>query len=257
MYKWLKAFFYELWTHYLTYAVVGLVSATLAFSSALLLDQQRQLKSRISDESDKLIWMVFLEEGTKRLEIEQAINNTVGIKSVRFISKDKALEIMQKDRKLAQEIVLIGRNPFPESFEVNFDKNVLRSDFLARFTEKIASLSGVEEIVYDIEKAKHMDWLKKRSSQLDLAVYLVYSVGILLIILLLGRVLFFPKSMPSLMMIIATCAICGVCSVTGCWVAVIFVSNLLLKSVAVGLGGGVCLGLAQLKITNNQTGNNQ
>jgi cell division transport system permease protein len=99
-------------------------------------------------ESDLEI-MVFVEDSLDKSDLqdlEQEIKNIVGVKTVKFISKDQALADLQakfndKEYDLKETV---GNNPLPNSFEVKA-KN---PNDVTRIAKQIFKLEGVYKVNY-------------------------------------------------------------------------------------------------------------
>jgi cell division transport system permease protein len=74
---------------------------------------------------DRVVADVYLKDGATaadRTEVRQALEGTAGVKSVDYISKQKALEELgQKVNDVQDKIQLLGTNPLPSLFRVTPD----------------------------------------------------------------------------------------------------------------------------------------
>lgn len=95
--------------------------------------------------------MVYLESGTseaQQLDTRYRLQTIAGIQSVRYISKDDALNLM-KTRMHRQRSLLEGlrENPLPDAFEVTLiteSNSPEKIEFLAQRIEGLPSVSDVE-----------------------------------------------------------------------------------------------------------------
>jgi hypothetical protein len=138
--------------------------------------------------------MVFLKAHADKGFIEETIRSFPGIRDIRFISKEEALENVQKDAALSESLTLTGHNPFPDSFDIRWDPFFLRPDFLGHVTQKISALDGVGQVGYDKPRVQRLDVIQRVLHQLELALLGLLWSGAFVSAVLLGRLLFFIKS---------------------------------------------------------------
>lgn len=113
--------------------------------------------------------------------IEQELKSWEEIKSVWFVSPERALEVFQSNEQEAQEIkeIFNDRSPFPPSVSFNPVGNIVNKEGLAEVKEKIlqAYPEQVAEVNYD----------ENRVSQVNLGflqwIYLFVAIGALLTII--------------------------------------------------------------------------
>lgn len=188
-----NSFFSELagkgWAHF----AVAVASAVLVFAGTLLWEQRQGLRAHVQTEAADMPWMVFLEAHADKGVLEEALQAMPGLRAIRFISKEEALESVQKDPDLAQSLALTGRNPFPESFEIKWDPLYLRRFYLEHAAEKIRALDGVELVAYDGPRVQRAGLLQRSLYQLELIFLVALWVSVFSLAVLLGRVSFFPR----------------------------------------------------------------
>lgn len=136
---------------------------------------------------------MFLKTPADRPFLEGAIRALPGIQSIRFVSKEEALQIVEKDPVLAKSLTLTGRNPFPESFDVRWDPAFLRADAVALAAQKISQLEGVDRVGYDRPRVARLNVLQRLFHQGRLVLQTVFWMTAFLLLVLLGRACFFPR----------------------------------------------------------------
>ncbi len=113
--------------------------------------------------------------------IEQELKSWEAIKSVWFVSPERALEVFQSNQEEAEEIkdIFDGNSPFPPSITFNPQSHVVNKEGLAKLKERILSTypDQVTEVNYDENRVKEVNlgflqWM-----------YLFVVIGILLTII--------------------------------------------------------------------------
>lgn len=177
------------------WAYGGLVGVGLivAFGLSLLLDQRDTARRHIGREAAQIPWLVFLDGQADRDALEETIRSFPGIQSIRFVSKDEALRILQEDAVLSKTLALTGRNPLPESFEIRWAPFFLRPDYLDHTTQKVQELAGVDYVGFDRARVERLNVMQRCLYQTELALLgLLWGVSVALV-LFMGRLLFFPR----------------------------------------------------------------
>lgn len=144
-------------------------------------------------EAADISWVVFLKDGTDKGVVEESLRTLPGVRELRFVSKEEALETARKDAALSEGLALAGENPFPDLFEVKWDPFFLREDLLAHCAEKAFSWPGVERADYDRPRVERFALVQRLLQQMDLAFLSVTWAVCVLAVFLAGRLLFFPK----------------------------------------------------------------
>jgi hypothetical protein len=172
---------------------VALLGAATAFACALCLDARDRLRRHVNQESSEIAWVVFLKGHADKGTLEEAIRSLPGIDEIRFISKEEAMETVLKDPALSESITLTGRNPFPETFDVRWKAFFLRPDFLNHAAEKIRELEGIDRVGFDQARVERLNAVQRMLYQLELALLALVWGTALLLVILLGKALFFPN----------------------------------------------------------------
>lgn len=127
----------------LTICIALTILVALFEISIVLFDQLEELKNNMVVE-------VYLNENIKESQIntiQTTLNDYTSVQSLRFISKDKAAEIFEKE--FGENIMdILDENPLPTSFEVGLYKSFNKPQYLAEFKTKVEALNGVDEVHY-------------------------------------------------------------------------------------------------------------
>mgnify|MGYP001806098825 CR=1 FL=1 len=93
---------------------------------------------------------VFLKDGIKEVEMQRLQKNIgimQGVKSTRFVSKEEAASILQKE--LGEDFVeFIGYNPLPPSIDIKFHYEYASSENLDRLEKQLLAYPEVKEVFY-------------------------------------------------------------------------------------------------------------
>ncbi len=107
-------------------------------------------KRVISQIQSRMELKVFIDNSYTMIQVEnlrQRILNIDGIDSVRYVSKEEALEII--NQQLNQDILeILDENPLPSSFQVKLKLKVRSATNAQQISEQLSQLEGVDEVFY-------------------------------------------------------------------------------------------------------------
>jgi cell division protein FtsX len=175
------------------YAALAALALSFSLAACLLWDQRETLKAHVGRDASESVWMVFLRPQADKDAVEQVIRSFAGIRSIRFVSKEEAYETIQKEPQLSRSLTLTGRNPFPDAFEVTWDPAVARTYFLDHTADKVREADGVDSVDYDRSRVERLNALQRALHQLEFALLAVFWVAAVCLVILAGRLLFFPE----------------------------------------------------------------
>jgi hypothetical protein len=178
--------------------VIFAASAATVAAVSLFSAQRTMWRRHLVVEAEGLPWVVFLKDGADRSTVEETVKILPGVESLRFVSKDEALESAKADPAFAGGLTLTGTNPLPESFVVRWNPLFTRADLLDQHARRVAALPGVESVDYDRPRVERFALSQKAFSQLDLAWATATALVVALFLSLGGRLLFFASSETSL-----------------------------------------------------------
>ncbi|MHB8170265.1 MAG: permease-like cell division protein FtsX [Thermincolia bacterium] len=159
-------------------ASAGTVAVALLILGGALLTVLNANHIMKSMENELLI-SVYLQEAmdeTALGDLEQQLKAIPGVVKVGFVSKEESLEKLRRQFGETKGSLEFGRNPLPDSFEVNAEK----SELVKGIASKIKGLSGVEKVNYPAEVVQKLSAL----------VEWVRIIGAIIIILLALAALF-------------------------------------------------------------------
>ncbi|MBL0350629.1 MAG: hypothetical protein IPP68_09695 [Elusimicrobia bacterium] len=223
---------------------LGLLSAALGFSISLLMQEQRLLSVFSAAESNSFRWVVFLKSGADRPSLEERLRSLPGVQRLEFTTKEQALETAQRDPALADALKLTVRNPFPESFDAEWNPDFLRPEYLGPLSEQITTWDGVDRVGYDAPRLDRIALLARLRSQrragISVAVWGALAVGVLLA----GRWLFFGRRW-RVGETLSTAAVGAVGGAAGAVAVAGWLGEFLIHGAAAGLALGVLTALGR------------
>ena len=166
--------------NWMSFASIGTVTVSLFVLGVFLILVLNMNRLATTLESQVQI-NVYLEDSLTRNEREQIsddINDLSGVESVKFISRDEALERL-KERLGDQQYLLdaLGNeNPLPDSFEITMRE----PELVQTAADTIAKFDGVESAKYGQDVVEHLFDITR----------LMRIFGVILMFLLAGATLF-------------------------------------------------------------------
>lgn len=157
-----------------------LTSFTLAFSLAifsLFIFVIVNLNGVVEGWGEKTQLIVYVKDShdTQVESSRQALAAVPGVKSVEFVSKEKALERLREELKGHEGILEgLGSNPLPASFEAGVFEEFKEPEKVAEVAGRIKSLEWVEEVQYSKE------WVEKLSSFVRFVQLAAVAIGVFL-----------------------------------------------------------------------------
>ena len=173
--------------------VIFAAGAVVSAASSLFLGQKEMWRRHASLEAGQIPWVVFLKDGADRAPIEETLRVLPGLGSLRFVSKEEALETAKADPAFSAGLSLTGGNPFPESFVVQWNPLFVRADLLDHHARRVAALPGVDHVDCDRPRVERFAMVQKALSQTDLAVETLAALAVALLLVFSGRLLFFSR----------------------------------------------------------------
>jgi hypothetical protein len=222
------------------------VLSCLAVAAASFLYNERMfLEKHIARESSEIVWAVFLDGHADRAVLEESLRSLPGLRSLRFISQEEALDNVAQDPELSESLTLTGRNPFPEYFDVRWDPLFMQGDYLSHAAGKIRGMDGVDHVGFDGPRVERLALLQRLFYQMELLFMAVLWTAAVLSLTLLGRLVLFPSgAFPGANL--AAAALAGLAGgAAGALAAQRFVSFFSWHAVWVGLAGSLLFVLIQ------------
>jgi cell division protein FtsX len=205
------------------------------FLGGLALESRSLVNRHMARESMEISWTVFLRDGAPRDFIEPKLKSMTGVQSVRYISRDEALETVQKDPLLSQSLTLTGRNPFPDSYELRWTPEFLGSEYIESTEAALRAMDGVDHVAFDRPRVMRAGLMVRLRQYMELALAVSFWAAAVALTLLVGRLFFFPAR-PVPVTLLAGGALVSVLGTLGGWLFLrYFVENPSGASSLVGL----------------------
>jgi cell division transport system permease protein len=139
---------------------------------------------------------VFFKDSLSNEEIEgllKTLKNRSDIDSVRYISKDKAMEELKKILKNSYLLEGLHENPLLASAEIRFKKERVNPTNLKIVSEEIKKLNGVDSVQYGENIAETIYLLKKSIQNMSMIILLLISTAVIFVIYSTVKILFYRR----------------------------------------------------------------
>lgn len=172
------------------WAGVALLGFAAGVGGGLWRQTQELTDAFLSREIRDFRWVVFLNDHADRPFIEGRLLANPGVRLLRFVSKDEALERARQWPALTEGLALSARNPLPESFEVEWDVALLRPELLDPIGERVAALDGVAEVGTDRSRLERLALLRRLREQIRFGGLMAFSLTVGVVLFWTARLLF-------------------------------------------------------------------
>jgi cell division transport system permease protein len=143
---------------------IGVIAFSL-FILGIFLLVTRNLQTIVEVTREKVEITAYLKEDISNSELgnlQKKIKELVGVKTVTFVSKEDAFEILKKE--LGEEKYLldeIEKNPLPASLQISLHSSHKGSEEVTELADRIQLMNGVEEVQFGGEWVKRLDqWIQ-------------------------------------------------------------------------------------------------
>ncbi|MCE5194922.1 MAG: ABC transporter permease [Nitrospiraceae bacterium] len=146
---------------------------------------------------EKFSVMIYLSKDLPEKEAENIIlslKKNSAIESVRYISKDKALEDMKGILKNA-DFVLEGlnENPLPASIEIRLRKESVDIASVKKLTADIKKINGIEDVEYGEKFLNSLHSIKAAVEMLSLIIIIIMCSGIIFVCYSTVKIMFYRR----------------------------------------------------------------
>lgn len=157
----------------------ALTAVTLGFSLAiffLFLFIFINLESAVNKWGDKTHIVVYIKDAALKEGVERLRDSArfiPGVKTVEYVSKEKALEELKAELKGHEEIIAgVDVNPLPASFDVRVSSAYTDAGRVAEVVKALKAMSWASDVQYSSE------WVEKFSAFLKFIEFAALAVGI-------------------------------------------------------------------------------
>ncbi|KWT84422.1 cell division protein FtsX [Candidatus Magnetominusculus xianensis] len=181
----------EKWMNLLSMLSIGVMLFILV-AVAIIVYNVEKLTVRLPE---RLTVMVILKEGVTSEEnksVLAAIKADPAVKSIVFVSKEKALDDLKKSLK-KDDFILKGfvENPLFDSFDVKIKSEGIRIDEVKRLIQKIKSMKAVEDVEYGELLMDSIYALKRGLRALGLSIGIIFVCSVTFICYTTVKILFY------------------------------------------------------------------
>jgi cell division transport system permease protein len=142
--------------------------------------------SAVSSLKGKFQIQAFISDGTEMKNITKTrlvIEGMEGISQVRYISKQEALDEFRQEMGAASDFLeVLENNPLPRSFKVSLDPDRQNPQAIARISEDIARLPGVEEVEYGKSWLVKLYRIGSLLVAIDFSLLVIVSAAVLIVV---------------------------------------------------------------------------
>jgi cell division transport system permease protein len=135
---------------------------------------------------EKIGITAFLEDELADEQIEalsRDIGTLMGIKEVKFVSKEEALESFRKELGEDSELLeALEENPLPASFDIILYESFKDPNNLESIANKVEAMPGIEEIKYGEEWVQILDRVVKILVAVDLILGVIISLSSIFVV---------------------------------------------------------------------------
>lgn len=146
------------------------------------------LSEMIKAVHERLTLEIFIDNALSQENIEglrREIQSIQGIQSVRFVSREDALQQFQQD--FGQDVIeLLGDNPLPASFQVQIRQEMRSLNNIQTIESTLESLDGVDDVMYH---GQFFQLVEKYSRIIYIADGIIFIIALFSAIILIANTL--------------------------------------------------------------------
>lgn len=147
---------------------------------------------------EKFSMMIYLKDKLSQEQIRTILNdirNDDAVKTVKFISKDKALnELKSTSKDIAYVLDGLGENPLLDSVEVKLKSEAVGPETAKELTTKFSRIEGIEEIEYGEKFLSSIHSLKVGIKKIGILFVIIMSIGMIFVCYSTVKILFYRKN---------------------------------------------------------------
>jgi cell division transport system permease protein len=166
----------EPWSSLLTLIVIG-VALSLPLGLYALVDNVRLLAGRLNVEPQITVFMAANAGADSARQIEARLKAMDGIRQLRFIPRDQALQELLQGAGLGDVAAGLERNPLPDAFVI--EPRVSAPAALEKLRDELAKLPRVDNVQLDTIWAKRLGGIVRLGR--DIALLLALLLGFALV----------------------------------------------------------------------------
>jgi cell division transport system permease protein len=183
----------EKWINFLSALTIaiGLVMVALTFFAVYNMDlATKKLPERFS-------MMLYLNDGTSEQDTEtiiKTLKETPTVESVRYISKEKALDELKSVLKNADYVLEgINENPLPASIELKLHEEAFAVASVKKFASEIKKIKGIADVEYGEQFLSSLHSIKTGVQALSLLIAVIMFTGIIFVCYSTVKITFYRR----------------------------------------------------------------
>lgn len=145
---------------------------------------------------DRFSMTVFFKNSLSDEETEgllKTLKKRSDIDSIRYVSKDKAMDELKKVLKDSYLLEGLQENPLLASAEIKFKKELVDPVKLKIISEEIKKLNGIDSVQYGENIVETIYLLKKSIKNASVIIFLLISTAVVFIIYSTVKILFYRR----------------------------------------------------------------
>lgn len=182
----------EKWINILSIFTVASNLMIMAITALLLYNADYIAKNL----PDRFSMTVFFKNSLSDEETEdlmKTLKKRSEIDSIRYISKDKAMDELKKVLKDSYLLESLQENPLLASAEIKFKKELVNPVKLKIVSEEIKKLKGIDSVQYGENIVETIYLLKKSIKNASVIIFLLISTAVIFIIYSTVKILFYRR----------------------------------------------------------------
>lgn len=140
---------------------------------------------------------VYLKDNLSDAEAQKVASKLKkfrSVKSIKYISKDRALSDLRSSLKDADYILEgLDENPLPASVVLKLKDKFVKSDSVKELAKKVLKIKGVDEVQYGEKFLRSIQSTMAGAQKMGLAILAVLSAGIIFVCYSTVKILFYRK----------------------------------------------------------------
>uniref|UniRef100_A0A7C3YPW6 Cell division protein FtsX n=1 Tax=candidate division WOR-3 bacterium TaxID=2052148 RepID=A0A7C3YPW6_UNCW3 len=168
----------------LNFFLSALVQALSLLLLLIFLTITFNLFSLIKETYNRIEIYAFLEENVPYPEVADKIFLIAGVKEIRYVSKDEALEELKED--LGEDASLLSgldKNPLPNTIRIKLEPNYHSASALKEIEKKLTNIPGIREVWSGREVLGKLEKLLRVIIFSDIGILIIVGISVIFIVL--------------------------------------------------------------------------
>jgi len=168
----------------LNFFLSAVVQALCLLLLLIFLTITLNLFSLIKETYARIEIYAFLEDKVSYSQVADKVFLIAGVKEVRYVSKDEALEELKEDLGEDQALLSgLDKNPLPNSIRIKLEPDYHSSTALKEIEDKLTNISGIREVWSGREVLGKLERLLRIVLVSDIGILIIVGIAVIFIIL--------------------------------------------------------------------------